>query len=128
MGRDDMPRLRAWSVCLPMFVSACVARQSAAPPPKKKPVVLLPVLGERSPRKAEEAVAPVPAAQEKPIAIVGATLLLGTGERIENGTIVFEKGRITAVGPGAAAPAGATAIDGRGKFVTPGLIDTHSHM
>jgi imidazolonepropionase-like amidohydrolase len=121
---------RICAVVVFALLSSSCARQAAAPPPKKKPVVLLPVLGERSPRKPEAAVAPDQIAQDKAVAIVGATLLLGTGERIENGTIVFSGGKITAVGPAGSvsAPGDAVTIDGRGKFVTPGLIDTHSHM
>lgn len=64
------------------------------------------------------------------VAITGATLLLGTGKRIETGTLIFTDGKITAVGPASSVkvPKGATVVDGRGKFVTPGIIDTHSHM
>jgi imidazolonepropionase-like amidohydrolase len=111
-----------------LLTAACAAPQAAAPPAKKKPVVLLPVLGERSPRAPEKAVAPELGEQKSAVAIVGATLLLGTGKRIENGTIVFANGKITAIGANVAAPAGAAVVDGKGKFVTPGLIDTHSHM
>jgi len=61
--------------------------------------------------------------------IRGATILTGTGSRIENGTVVIENGKIAGVG-GAdlAAPDGATIIDGKGKWVTPGVIDIHSHL
>lgn len=61
--------------------------------------------------------------------IRGATVLDGAGARINNGVVVIENGRIAAVG-GAdlAAPAGATIVDGKGKWVTPGIIDIHSHL
>ena len=61
--------------------------------------------------------------------IRGATILTGTGERIDNGTVILEGGKIAGVG-GAdlAAPEGAKAIDGKGKWVTPGVIDIHSHL
>lgn len=42
--------------------------------------------------------------------------------------LLVRDGRITAVGPGLAAPAGAVVIDATGKHVTPGLIDAHSHI
>ncbi|MEZ4360974.1 MAG: amidohydrolase [Kofleriaceae bacterium] len=65
----------------------------------------------------------------KAIAITGATLWTATGRRIEGGTIVLEGGSITALGgPETAIPEGARRIDGAGKFVTPGLIDAHSHL
>lgn len=64
-----------------------------------------------------------------PTAITGATIFDGEGGRIENGTIVLADGVIRAVG-GADTPIpdGATRIDGRGKWVTPGVIDIHSHL
>jgi imidazolonepropionase-like amidohydrolase len=64
-----------------------------------------------------------------PTAITGATIYDGEGGRIENGTIVMAEGRIVAVGgPDTAIPAGATRIDGGGRWVTPGVIDVHSHL
>jgi imidazolonepropionase-like amidohydrolase len=64
-----------------------------------------------------------------PIVIHGATLMLGTGKTIERGTIILDKGKIAVVAEGELpAPTGSIVIDGAGKFVTAGLIDTHSHM
>ena len=58
-----------------------------------------------------------------------ATIFDGEGGRIEDGTIVLADGVIQAVGgPGTPAPAGAYEVDGTGKFVTPGIIDVHSHL
>jgi imidazolonepropionase-like amidohydrolase len=62
------------------------------------------------------------------IAIKNATILTATGQRFDGGTIILEHGAITYVGADKPAPAGATVIDGKGKFVTPGIIDAHSHM
>jgi imidazolonepropionase-like amidohydrolase len=64
----------------------------------------------------------------RPTAIVGATVLTGTGEVIENGTVLFRDGRLESIGAGIAAPDGYDVVDGRGKWVTPGLIDGHSHL
>lgn len=63
-------------------------------------------------------------------AVVGGTLLLGTGERIEGGTIVVRDGIIEAVGESSSVsvPEGARTFEARGRFVTPGIVDTHSHM
>jgi imidazolonepropionase-like amidohydrolase len=64
-----------------------------------------------------------------PTAITGATIYDGEGGRIENGTIVMVEGRIHAVGGAdTPIPEGATRIDGRGRWVTPGVIDIHSHL
>ncbi|WP_409521508.1 amidohydrolase [Novosphingobium sp.] len=61
-------------------------------------------------------------------AIVNATILTATGLRIEHGTVVMDGGTILAVGADVTPPAGATIIDGTGKWVTPGVIDAHSHL
>jgi imidazolonepropionase-like amidohydrolase len=64
-----------------------------------------------------------------PTALVGATVFDGAGGRIDGGTVLFADGKVVGVG-GAdlAIPAGYTRIDGSGKFVTPGIIDIHSHL
>jgi imidazolonepropionase-like amidohydrolase len=61
-------------------------------------------------------------------AIIGATILTAAGQEIENGTIVFGAGKIIAVGSSVEVPENAKRIDGRGKFVTPGIVDIHSHL
>ena len=63
-----------------------------------------------------------------PTAIVGANVLTATGQEIDGGTVLFSGGKIQAVGKDVAVPAGATVVDGRGKWVTPGVIDAHSHL
>ncbi|MXP26383.1 amidohydrolase family protein [Altererythrobacter indicus] len=62
-------------------------------------------------------------------ALVGATVFDGEGREIDNGTVLFADGKLVAIGgPELAIPAGYTRIDGTGKFVTPGVIDIHSHL
>jgi imidazolonepropionase-like amidohydrolase len=63
-----------------------------------------------------------------PVLIRNATILTATGQEIANGAIAFKDGRILAVGTALETPAGAVVVDGTGKFVTPGLIDDHSHL
>ncbi len=64
-----------------------------------------------------------------PTAIVGATVYDGEGGRIDNGTVLLADGKVSAVGgPDLALPAGTTLVDGKGKWVTPGVIDVHSHL
>jgi hypothetical protein len=66
-----------------------------------------------------------PQAQPRPpIAIVGARIVDGSGNEPFTGTIVISGGRITAVGRQVETPADAQTIDGAGKAVLPGLIDT----
>jgi hypothetical protein len=63
------------------------------------------------------------------LAIAGVTLIDGTGAPpLDNATIVIDGDTIASVGQGAPAPAGADVIDGAGRWVTPGLIDTHVHV
>ncbi|MFT5142251.1 MAG: imidazolonepropionase-like amidohydrolase [Rhodothermales bacterium] len=57
-----------------------------------------------------------------------ATILTGTGARIDDGSIVMRDGVILSVGANVDVPAGSTIIDAAGKWVTPGIIDTHSHL
>jgi imidazolonepropionase-like amidohydrolase len=68
-------------------------------------------------------------AQETPLALIGAQIITISGETIEQGVLVVQRGKIVAVGPsGTAIPAGATIRDLTGKVIMPGLIDTHSHI
>ena len=62
------------------------------------------------------------------VLIRNATIMTATGQEIANGAILFQDGRIVAVGANVTAPADAIVVDGTGKFVTPGVIDTHSHL
>jgi len=58
-----------------------------------------------------------------------ATVFDGEGRQVNDGTLVFGDGQIVAIGgPELASPAGAVEIDGTGKYVTPGIIDVHSHL
>ncbi|HZH40597.1 MAG TPA: hypothetical protein VFD85_06280, partial [Gemmatimonadales bacterium] len=63
-----------------------------------------------------------------PVLIRNATIMTAAGQEIANGSILFKDGRIVAVGTAVTAPADAVVVDGTGKYVTPGIIDVHSHM
>jgi imidazolonepropionase-like amidohydrolase len=63
-----------------------------------------------------------------PVLIQGATVLTGTGERLEGADVLIVDGRVQAVGKGLSAPANAKVIDAHGKWITPGIIDIHSHL
>jgi imidazolonepropionase-like amidohydrolase len=63
-----------------------------------------------------------------PVILTGATILDGVGGRIEPGEILLENGKVAALGRQVPRPAGALVIDARGKWVTPGLIDVHTHL
>jgi len=62
------------------------------------------------------------------ILIKNATLLTVTHGNIEHGSILIRDGKIAEVGTDVKAPDGATVIDANGQYVTPGIIDCHSHI
>jgi imidazolonepropionase-like amidohydrolase len=62
------------------------------------------------------------------VVIRNATILTATGAEISGGSILLRDGKIVALGTSVNAPADATVVDGTGKFVTPGIIDSHSHI
>ena len=64
----------------------------------------------------------------RPVALVGATVFDGTGKRLDNATVLLRDGKVVAVGDAGLATDGYDRVDGAGKFVTPGIIDIHSHL
>lgn len=63
-----------------------------------------------------------------PTLVRGVTIYDGEGGRIDNGSALFADGKVVAVGQTVDAPANALVIDGAGKWLTPGVIDIHSHL
>jgi imidazolonepropionase-like amidohydrolase len=63
-----------------------------------------------------------------PVLIRGATVLTGTGTRLERTDVLLADGRVSAIGQDLEAPAGARIVDGHDRWVTPGIIDVHSHL
>ncbi len=66
--------------------------------------------------------------ESPPFLITHVTVLDGAGGRIDDASILMQGGKITALAPNVTAPDGALVIDGTGKWVTPGIIDVHSHL
>lgn len=72
-----------------------------------------------------------PSLPERPATVLvrGATIWTAAAPApLENADLLVRDGKIVRVGSGLDAPSGALVVDGRGKHVTPGLIDAHSHM
>ena len=66
---------------------------------------------------------PVPA----DLVIKNATVMTASHGTIQHGSVWLHSGKIAGVGATVSAPAGATVVDATGKYVTPGIIDPHSH-
>ncbi|MGA2356759.1 MAG: amidohydrolase [Terriglobales bacterium] len=62
------------------------------------------------------------------VLIKNATVMTVTHGNIQNGSIYIKDGKIAAVGATVNAPADATVIDAGGKYITPGIVDSHSHI
>jgi imidazolonepropionase-like amidohydrolase len=129
--------MRAFALASVLPLAACMG--SGAKPAKPEPPTLdvadswvdptgdAPARSRRPTRDRDAAVhnpnAPV-------IVIRHATIMTADGQTITDGAIVLSNGAIEALGADASvtAPGGARVVDGTGKFVTPGLIDAHSHL
>ena len=74
------------------------------------------------------------AAYDRPtgkLALVGARIITMNGDQvIQNGTVIVDRNRITAIGPSAQVnvPSDATRIDVSGKTIMPGIVDGHAHV
>jgi imidazolonepropionase-like amidohydrolase len=93
------------------------ARPAAAPAPQSAPA-----------RPAEPFPSTYRPLASVPTVIRGGTVLTAAGQIIPNGQVLMVDGRIAAVGATVDAPANAVVVDATGKWVTPGIIDTHSHL
>ena len=63
-----------------------------------------------------------------PVLLQHATVLTGTGARLEDADVLLRDGVVVAVGSGLDAPVDAVRVDATGRWVTPGIIDVHSHL
>lgn len=70
------------------------------------------------------------AAQTKPIAFINAKVIPIVGTPIEQGIVVIQNGKITAIGDASVIKLSSdvTIIDAKGKVLMPGLVDSHSHI
>jgi imidazolonepropionase-like amidohydrolase len=71
----------------------------------------------------------IPAAkQKKPIALIGGTIHTVNGPVLENAVILFDKGKIVALGTNVTIPPDAERIDVSGRHIYPGIIDSYTSM
>ena len=123
-----------------LFAGSAGAQQPARPPARPAALPTTPAAAPQAPTAAAQPQAPAAAPQNgtaplqvpvppagRLVAITNATILTASHGTIEHGTILIRDGRIAEVGANVPVPAGAQLIDGTGKFVMPGIIDSHSH-
>ena len=109
----------------PAVLCAVIVTACATPPKTPAP----PPAASAAPAAAREPFSSTYQAAPSPVTVIrNATVLTGTGARIDGGDVLIEDGRIKAVGSALAAPDGAVVVDANGRWVTPGLIDVHSHL
>jgi imidazolonepropionase-like amidohydrolase len=114
---------------LTLATAGALAQAGAAKPAtdtSKKPVTY--VAGALSTPNADPFPSTYRARPARTTVIRNATLLTAAGPVIEGGSILLRDGKIVEVGRTVTPPPAAVVIDGTGTFVTPGLIDTHSHL
>jgi imidazolonepropionase-like amidohydrolase len=107
-------------------VAACAATPPRSPDAAEPAPMSASILEAASSSEVYPSTYKVPTAA--PTLIRGATVLTGTGEKLDGGDVLLVDGKVASVGRSIAAPANATIVDGSGKWVTPGLIDVHSHI
>ncbi|MDN5864345.1 MAG: amidohydrolase [Gammaproteobacteria bacterium] len=106
-----------------LALAGCANTQETAP--ESRPASAPPAPAEFPPDPFPSTYEPLPA---QPTLIEHATIFTGTGEKIEDGSILLVDRKIAAIGHDLDVPEGAVVIDAGGKFVTPGIIDVHSHL
>jgi imidazolonepropionase-like amidohydrolase len=117
----------AWGASLALLLAACTPTTVTKRPDKPDAAPVADGAGAGAAKTA-----PFPSTYRmpasEPVLISGATVLTGTGERLDGADVLLRDGKVAAVGRGLAAAPGTRVIDGRGKWVTPGIIDIHSHL
>ncbi|MEM6292114.1 MAG: amidohydrolase [Myxococcota bacterium] len=105
------------------FALACAARRPAdpTPPPTPEPTA------DAKPELADEPTA-TPSSDAPAVLLRGGRVMTATGVIYERGDVLLREGKVEAVGASVDTPTDVTVLDVTGKTVTPGIIDTHSHL
>src|SRR3954467_11161037 len=123
--------MRALHCLLLLGVTACAsgaAQKTTAPTPSRDSAQAEPGRGGVSTPNADPFPSTYVPFPSRTTVIRNVTILTAAGPTIRNGAILLQNGKIAAVGASVNAPADALVIDGAGKYVTPGIIDDHSHL
>ncbi len=141
-GRASSAIVSTVASTLTFLLAAGCASTGASPAAKPAPAV---AAAAQAPPAATAAAAATPAGNaaytstyqrlpSPPVLIRNATILTAAGERIDGGWLLMRDGTIAAVGragdapPAEASAAGTQVVDGTGRWVTPGIVDPHSHL
>ena len=121
--------MRPWALVLPLLAACAGAgAQSTPPTPSPQPAASKAVFTDTLSFDRPQYVSTYRARPFQPVLIRNATVFTGAGPELRGTSVLFQDGKVVAVGANLTAPAGAMVIDGTGKWVTPGIIDTHSHL
>ncbi|HET8771794.1 MAG TPA: amidohydrolase [Gemmatimonadaceae bacterium] len=117
---------------LTLALTGCAGMQAGQPAPEAAPATATDSAETRSGLLSEPGADPFASTYEpfasRPTVIRNVNIFTAAGPLIRNGAILMVDGKIAEIGSAVTAPANAVVIDGQGKYVTPGLIDTHSHL
>jgi imidazolonepropionase-like amidohydrolase len=128
-----MPRMKSLPLAL-LVAWGCARQAQSAPAPATAPSATPsanrpgPGPGALSAPNADPFPSTYRAFPSRTTLIRNVTVMTAVGPSISNGAVLLRDGKIVAVGTNVSAPSDAVVIDGAGKYVTPGLIDTHSHL
>ena len=116
---------RALLLAVSVLAAGCPSQTTTSAAPKRPPPPsLAPYAAPRPP-----ADPPPTTTKPAPVLLRGGRVMTAAGKIFDRGHVLLVDGKIAAVGPGdGPAPQGATVVDATGKTITPGLIDTHSHI
>jgi imidazolonepropionase-like amidohydrolase len=104
-------------ICAGLLLQAC---SPAAPPSATGGAASLPFTLDPNPSRYQ----PLP---RNDVLLTNATVLDGAGALLNGADVLVSDGKIAAIGPGLSAPDGAEVIDAENRWITPGIIDVHSH-
>ena len=115
----------ATGVALAPWTPAVAQTASATMPAAAKPALVAGAVSRPNADPFPSTYVPFPS---RPTVIRNVNIYTAAGPLIRNGAVLMRDGKIAAIGATVDAPADAIVIDGAGRYVTPGLIDTHSHL